>query len=565
MKPVLSTSLYDQNVRTVVTFKPMNAMIKPTLRVRPEPFAPRRHTMPRAASPSLPTPDPTDGRRTAVPVPATETKATHLADDAATRAMMASAMRSVAVAAARHRRRVTREERATTTTVPTTFGRNASTRMRSDGGRTGTGGTTTTTTTAAVCAAAEDTFRALCLGRRRIGSAGSGGEPATVARAWRKNRNGRYEETDDDDEEEEDGEGAGGAHGDDDGDADGRKKKPPASRLTNNEELWDGKTSTSWGETGTGAVERAVTTRKGRKDYWHEIVPACEDGGTLEMCTFNVGDDMDGGGTSPPRPLVVWAHGMRGDLSNDDAEGLWNFWAREDLGPCGVVRYNARGYGKSSDVLRTRQARWENRASDMIEVVRRVRGGDGGDFVLSGASLGAATSIWATVLCHENGLDLPKAVVVVTPPTFYEERESRKKKLKEKVLKGGATENSTAPRRIFQAARDLPVTPAPPPLANPNDSCAVEVLIGSAQSNLPEHGRVRAAFADVPVLCLAWDCGDGTHPVSSAMTIKDLIPHAELVVASSSEDYDIVKHVREHWSPAIGEFIQREVVEKLGV
>lgn len=483
-------------------------------------------------------------------------------DDATTKAMMASAMRSVAVAAARHRRRVVREEGGSSTV---SFGRNASTRMRGDGGRTTNGTTTTTTMTgtsssvsaAAVCAAAEDTFRALCLGRRKTGNASAGAEPpTTVARAWRKRENGRYEETDDDD---------------DDGDD---KTKPPTegsvsltnnSNNNNNEELWDGKTSTSWGAaTPTAMEQRVVTTRKGRKDYWHEIVPACEDGGVLEMCTFNVGDDMDGGGdgkTPPPRPLVIWAHGMRGDLSNDDAEGLWNYWSREDLGPCGVVRYNARGYGKSSDVRRTREARWENRASDMIEVMRRVRGGDGGDFVFSGASLGAATSIWATVLCHENGLDLPKAVVVVTPPTFYEERESRKKKLKEKVLKGGATENSTAPRRIFQAARDLPVTPAPPPLANPNDSCAVEVLIGSAQSNLPEQERVRTAFANVPVLCLAWDCGDGTHPVSSAMTIKDLIPHAELVVASSHEDYDIVKHVREHWSPAIGEFIQREVLK----
>lgn len=479
-------------------------------------------------------------------------------DDATTKAMMASAMRSVAVAAARHRRRVAREEGGTS------FGRNASTRMRCDGSRrnggsmAGTNGGTSSASAsaAAVCAAAEDTFRALCLGRRRIGGnattgagAGAGAEPTTVARAsWRKRENGRYEETDDDDDDD-----------DEENVDDKTTTKPPPT------ELWDGKTSTSWGAAAApdGATERrVVTTRKGRKDYWHEIVPACEDGGVLEMCTFNVGDDMDGGGdgTSPPRPLVVWAHGMRGDLSNDDAEGLWNYWAREDLGPCGVVRYNARGYGKSSDVRRTREARWENRASDMIEVMRRVRGGDGGDFVFSGASLGAATSIWATVLCHENGLDLPKAVVVVTPPTFYEERESRKKKLKEKVLKGAATENSTAPRRIFQAARDLPVTPAPPPLANPNDSCAVEVLIGSAQSNLPEQERVRTAFANVPVLCLAWDCGDGTHPVSSAMTIKDLIPHAELVVASSHEDYDIVKHVREHWSPAIGEFIQREVL-----
>lgn len=473
---------------------------------------------------------------------------------------MASAMRSVAVAAARHRRRVGREGEGgglgwSTTGAAASFGRNASTRMR---GTTTTmhddarrRGTSSVVSAAAVCAAAEDTFRALCLGRRRIGNAaGSGEPPTTVARAsWRKRENGRYEETDDDDDD------------DDDDDKTTTTTTKPLPQTGS--ELWDGKTSTSWGAAAApSAMEhRVVTTRKGRKDYWHEIVPACEDGGVLEMCTFNVGDDMDGGGTSPPRPLVIWAHGMRGDLNNDDAEGLWNYWAREDLGPCGVVRYNARGYGKSSDVLRTREARWENRASDMIEVMRLVRGGDGGDFVFSGASLGSATSIWATVLCHENGLDLPKAVIVVTPPTFYEERESRKKKLKEKVLKGGATENSTAPRRIFQAARDLPVTPAPPPLANPNDSCAVEVLIGSAQSNLPEQERVRAAFADVPVLCLAWDCGDGTHPVSSAMTIKDLIPHAELVVASSHEDYDIVKHVRERWSPAIGEFIQREVVK----
>jgi len=514
-------------------------------------FTTTRHSMTPTASSDVRRANPTNPTTT-------NTSEEPTIDAATTKAMMASAMRSVAVAAARHRRRVGREEGGGTTNPTTTFGRNASTRMRNDGRNGGSGGRGTTTmavrnasnvSAAAVCAAAEDTFRALCLGRKRIGNAASGSgsaePPTTVARAWRKRENGRYEETDDDDEDDED-------------DDDKTTTKPPTGS-----ELWDGKTSTSWGAGAPTALEqRVVTTRKGRKDYWHEIVPACEDGGVLEMCTFNVGDDMDGGGdgTSPPRPLVIWAHGMRGDLNNDDAEGLWNYWAREDLGPCGVVRYNARGYGKSSDVLRTREARWENRASDMIEVMRRVRGGDGGDFVFSGASLGSATSIWATVLCHENGLDLPKAVIVVTPPTFYEERESRKKKLKEKVLKGGATENSTAPRRIFQAARDLPVTPAPPPLANPNDSCAVEVLIGSAQSNLPEQERVRAAFADVPVLCLAWDCGDGTHPVSSAMTIKDLIPHAELVVASSHEDYDIVKHVRERWSPAIGEFIQREVL-----
>lgn len=36
---------------------------------------------------------------------------------------------------------------------------------------------------------------------------------------------------------------------------------------------------------------------------------------------------------------------------------------------CVVVRYNARGYGRSSDVRRSREARWDVWVSDMFEVV----------------------------------------------------------------------------------------------------------------------------------------------------------------------------------------------------
>jgi len=43
------------------------------------------------------------------------------------------------------------------------------------------------------------------------------------------------------------------------------------------------------------------------------------------------------------------------------------------------------------------------------------------------------------------------------------------------------------------------------------------------------------------------------------MIIKDLVPHAELVVASSKEEYDIVKEIRARWSGAIGEFIRRRL------
>jgi len=361
--------------------------------------------------------------------------------------------------------------------------------------------------------AADEVFRAMCLARHALRRAERGEDDA------------------DDDDDEDSGDASRG-----DGTA-----------------TWDGRVR------GPARATRRRHERTQRFDFFHEVVPACEDGGELEMCTTNLGTDARAcpKRARAARPLVVWAHGMRGGLENDEVEGLWNFWTREDLGPCAVARYSARGYGKSSDVRRAREARWDARASDMIEVARRIREEDGGDVVYAGTSLGGATAIWATVLAHESGgRDLPKAVVVVTPPTFYEEREARRKKLRKKVESGDAKANSTAPRRVFEAARE-PVVPPPPSLANPNDSCAVEVLIGSAQSNLPEPERVRDAFANIPLLCLAWDCGDVTHPVSSAMIIKDLVPHAELVVASSKEDYDIVKEIRARWSGAIGEFIRR--------
>lgn len=342
---------------------------------------------------------------------------------------------------------------------------------------------------------------------------------------------------------------------------DARARGDAAEAAPGTAALWDGV---------PGHGRQLSASRASRGERPREVVVACEDGGELEISSHGAWA-RDATALARGTPLCVWAHGMRGDLNNDDEEGLWNFWKYCDVGDgaesratardIGVIRYNARGYGASSDVRRTREARWDNRGSDMIELARRVRKGNGGKLVFCGASLGAATSIWAAVLAYESGVaeDAPAALVIVTPPTFYEERESRKKKLKAKVAKGAAVENTKAPRRVFAAARD-PVVPEPPSLANPNDSCAVEVLIGSAQSNLPEPERVREALRDIPVICLAWDCGDVTHPVSSAMVIKDLVPHAEIVVASSKEDYDIVKHVRAEWSNAILEFIQRNVI-----
>ena len=62
------------------------------------------------------------------------------------------------------------------------------------------------------------------------------------------------------------------------------------------------------------------------------------------------------------------------------------------------------------------------------------------------------------------------------------------------------------------------------------------VMLGGAESQLPAPDEVRAAVAPIPTLVLCWDCGDRTHPASSARELSALAPHAHVHVATSLED-----------------------------
>lgn len=43
-------------------------------------------------------------------------------------------------------------------------------------------------------------------------------------------------------------------------------------------------------------------------------------------------------------------------------------------------------------------------------------------------------------------------------------------------------------------------------------------------------------MATVPTLVLSWNCGDKTHPESSATAFAELAPHARVHVARSLQD-----------------------------
>lgn len=285
--------------------------------------------------------------------------------------------------------------------------------------------------------------------------------------------------------------------------------------------------------------------------------------------------------------LVVWGHGLCNSLVGEDVEKLWNFWAtaatageegagvavdadgggrhggaasrgavlKEDEGGAAamhVVRYAARGHGNSSPADSPTDCTWKTLGEDMLALARRFRRGPDQKLVLGGASMGSASAIYAAVHAFKDAA-FPLAdvgsepeseseyeseisgLVLVILPTFYDTRLRRKGQIMRATERGFAvTAKRKGVRPIFRGTpRELE---PPQPLGVREDSFEC-VMRGGAESDLPPPDMVEAAVAGIPTLVLSWDCGDATHPASSAATFRaDMAPHARVHIARSLQD-----------------------------
>ena len=297
--------------------------------------------------------------------------------------------------------------------------------------------------------------------------------------------------------------------------------------------------------------------------------------------------------------LVVWGHGLCNSMGGEDIERLWDFWRCPDGDPFAetarVVRYHARGHGLSSRASSPDECTWEALGDDMLALARLKRGalatpskgdeasrGDGisgtraetvgpsfararrEKLVLGGASMGSASAVFAAKRARDEALsnrrrrsndDLDDdaddesareidGLVLVIVPTMREARRARSRQIESAAARGfDATAARRKPRPIF---KDTPRANEPAtPLGVRADSFA-SVMRASAMSDFPDEETLRRTFsfgdADESksrvaprVLVLCWDCGDATHPASSAVALRAAIPHARVEIASSLE------------------------------
>ena len=229
-------------------------------------------------------------------------------------------------------------------------------------------------------------------------------------------------------------------------------------------------------------------------------------------------------------PLFLWGHGLMGSMAQEDAVPIFD-WSPV-YRHARLVRYDARSHGESDLDLDPAHLRWPELARDMLALADAL-GAERA--LLGGVSMGCATSLHAAILARERVIGL----VLVAPPTAWQTRPRQARFYRIAAL--CVSWVGLAPFRLLAS---LPRPGSTSPVAAlqagvieqfaRSDARAVATAMrGAADSDLPDHAALRGLH--VPTLVLAWR-GDPTHPVSTATQLADLLPRAELHVATTLDE-----------------------------
>lgn len=221
---------------------------------------------------------------------------------------------------------------------------------------------------------------------------------------------------------------------------------------------------------------------------------------------------------------IVQLHGLTSSRQRDRMLGL-------DLGTglsgTRLVRYDARGHGKSTGRPVPEDYRWNQLADDLLTVLSSLFGEEPVYGV--GQSMGAGTLLHAATRAPERF----RGLTLLLPPTAWELRAARCQEyeksaqmVEEEGFLAFAKQEHTPP----PAAAGRPVTyPDVVPELLP------AVFRGAALSDFPSREAIAAI--SVPTLILAW-VEDSAHPIDTAQSLADLIPDATLSIASTPQEVE---------------------------
>lgn len=223
---------------------------------------------------------------------------------------------------------------------------------------------------------------------------------------------------------------------------------------------------------------------------------------------------------------VVQLHGLTSSRSRDR---LLDLDLGRGLNGTRLLRYDARGHGRSTGQPEPAHYRWRNLADDLLRLLDEWFPGERVHGV--GPSMGTATLLHAAV----REPDRFSGLTLMVPPTAWATR----------VAKGDdyrAAAQLIEEQGIdvfLEAGRLAPIPPATAGLPDTQPDVDVSLLPalfrGAASSDLPAPEAI--SRISTPTTILAW-VDDPAHPLSTAEKLRDLLPSATLGIAATRADLE---------------------------
>lgn len=243
---------------------------------------------------------------------------------------------------------------------------------------------------------------------------------------------------------------------------------------------------------------------------------------TRDRCTLDY--HVTGPAGDPSAPAVVQLHGLMSDAQSNSDGGL-------DLAAflpgARVLRYDARGHGRSTGAPVVDDWLWPNLADDLLALLEHVFPDQPVHGI--GPSMGSATLLYAALEQPERFVSLTLCV----PSTSWATRRGQATIYRESAEMIEALGLET----YIRATRTVPQPPAvadrerhPPRISA---DLLPSVLRGAAATDLP--APVTLSAITVPNLILAWS-DDAAHPLSSSEILREALPGDRLHVARTPEE-----------------------------
>ncbi len=216
---------------------------------------------------------------------------------------------------------------------------------------------------------------------------------------------------------------------------------------------------------------------------------------------------------------VVQLHGLTSSRARDR---VLNLDLGRGLSGTRLLRYDARGHGRSTGRKVAEDYVWANLADDLLRLLDHWFPGERVHGV--GPSMGAATLLHAA----SREPDRFAGLTLMVPPTAWETRAAQAGNYR----RDAALIESEGVEAFLASTRGGTPPPAtagaPETVPDVADALLPSLLRGAALSDLPAPGDI--ARIDAPTTILAW-IEDPGHPLSTAQALVALLPQATLSVA----------------------------------